>query len=179
MWHLLDRSSSFVLTWSRKRHRGNLATLQGLRLRNLCSSDIVIPQRAVKVEHSRSSGPGGQNVNKVASKVRLRLNLGDSAEWLPEDVRARLVEQQSKLVTRDGELLVSCDETRSQTQNLERARERLQQLVTAAAIKPKARGVPIQERPLPTAVKERRLDTKKVHSKKKKSRARSGGTDFG
>ena len=75
-------------------------------------SKYSVPKHLVKVSHSRSSGPGGQNVNKVATKVDLRVDMSDTS-WLPPDVHARfLVEAKSHLV-KSG-LLIQCDETRSQ-----------------------------------------------------------------
>ena len=79
-------------------------------------SKYSVPKHLVKVSHSRSSGPGGQNVNKVATKVDLRVDMSDTS-WLPPDVHARfLVEAKSHLV-KSG-LLIQCDETRSQARNL-------------------------------------------------------------
>jgi ribosome-associated protein len=70
----------------------------------------------VHVSHARSSGPGGQNVNKVATKVHLRVDL--AATTLPPDVRERLIALPSAQATRDeSELILNCDETRSQAQS--------------------------------------------------------------
>ena len=67
---------------------------------------FYIPESYLEVNHSRSSGPGGQNVNKVNTKVEIRFKI-DEAHWLPEDVRQRLREQRPQNITKDGEFVVT------------------------------------------------------------------------
>ena len=106
------------------------------RLCASAASKLEIPRHLVSVTHSRSSGSGGQNVNKVASKVTLRLPMGDVTPFLPAEVLQRLREQQHHRITKADELVLQCDEERTQGRNTKLAFERLQSLVDAAAFAP-------------------------------------------
>jgi ribosome-associated protein len=114
---------------------------------------------------SRSSGPGGQNVNKVNTKVTLRWDVKNSA-LLSAEEKAVLLQKFSSRLTTEGELLLSAQEKRSQLQNKEEVLQKFDQLLIRAFEKKKKRKA---TKPSKTAVKNR-LDRKKRHSDKKKLR---------
>lgn len=115
---------------------------------------------------SRSGGPGGQNVNKVNTKVTLRLRLGDIT-GLSETELERAKSLLANRISNDGELVITADEERSQRTNLNRAYFRMEALISAAAKLPKHR------RPTKPgkAAKEKRLQSKKRQSQKKAERS--------
>jgi ribosome-associated protein len=127
---------------------------------------IVIDDRELDERFVRASGPGGQNVNKVATAVELRFDIGASS--LPSDVKERLVALAGSRVTADGVLLIDSREHRTQVQNRDAARARLVALLQHAARRPKRR------RPTKpgAAARERRLTAKKHRSGVKASRSR-------
>ena len=134
----------------------------------------VIPRHIVDVSHSRSSGPGGQNVNKVSTKVTLRMALAAAADFLPDDVLHRLREQQRTRLTKGDELVLQCDEERTQAANLKRAFARLQLYIDEASVTPKERLVQREMEP-PERVKAQRRVEKRLQSVKKAMRR--GGDD--
>jgi ribosome-associated protein len=117
--------------------------------------DLEIPDTDLEVAFIRSAGPGGQNVNKVASAVQLRFAL-DRNTSLRADVKARLRALAGNRMTDAGELLIVSRETRSQEQNRRNAEQRLVDLVRRALIAPKKRHATKPTR----ASKERRLEGK-------------------
>ncbi len=130
------------------------------------SDHITIPDEELEWKFIRSSGPGGQNVNKVASAVQLRFLLPQNTS-LPAAARSRLRRLAGQRLVDDGSILLSARTERSQEQNRRAALERLADLVRAALIEPK-----IRKKTRPTrASKERRIDTKKRRAGTKRERS--------
>ena len=125
----------------------------------------VVPESAIAVRAVRSSGPGGQNVNKVSSKVELRVDLA-ALEGLTPSARARLLALARNDLDADGRLLVTSQKTRDQRRNLEDAREKVRQLLVRAQAEPVPRR---KTKPTRGSV-ERRIEEKKRRSRTKAMR---------
>ncbi len=126
---------------------------------------IIIDESELQEEFVRSSGPGGQNVNKVASAVQLRFDVA-ATKALPEGVRRRLIKLAGNRMTNDGELVIEAKESRSQHENRAEARAQLVALIRRATVKPKKR-----RKTKPSyAARQRRLDQKKRRGALKKLR---------
>ena len=131
------------------------------------TATIRIPDSELSESFVRASGPGGQNVNKVASAVELRFDVANSPS-LPEPLRTRLLARRDRRLTADGVLVIQANRFRDQARNRDDARERLADLVRAALHVPKKR-VPTK----PTrASKERRIEQKKRRAQHKQGRGK-------
>jgi ribosome-associated protein len=120
----------------------------------------------------RASGPGGQNVNKVASAVQLRFAI-DRLQGMGEDMRARLVTLAGRRLTAEGEIVITAERFRTQADNRADALERLVELLREASIRPKPR---IATRPT-LASKKRRVEAKVRRAGVKRLRGRAGSDD--
>jgi ribosome-associated protein len=136
------------------------------------SETVRVPARALRVRAVRASGPGGQNVNKVATKIDLRVDL-DAIEGLSESARARLRALAAHRLDAEGRLVMTSQAGRNQAGNLEDAREKVKRLVRAALVRPRPR---VKTR-APAGAGERRLDVKRHRAALKRSRSRPGRED--
>ena len=133
------------------------------------TDSVRVPASALTMRAVRASGPGGQNVNKVASKVDLRVDL-DAIEGLTDPARDRLRVLATHRLYADGRLQITSQLTRDQSRNLEDAREKVRALVAAAIREPKRRR---PSRPT-AAARERRIESKKQRGTIKRLRGRPG-----
>jgi ribosome-associated protein len=138
----------------------------------IITPDIVIPDEELEWKFIRSSGPGGQNVNKVSSAAQLKFLLPQNSS-LPVNVRNRLRGLAGQKLIDDGSILFKSMSERSQEGNRRAALGRLEALIRAALVEPK-----IRRKTRPTkASKERRIDSKKRRSATKSGRGSAGGWD--
>jgi len=126
---------------------------------------LKIPLREFRFQFARSSGPGGQNVNKVNTKAELRWHVMTSPS-LPDAVRRRLVAQQRRRITSQGELIVTSQRFRDAGRNVADCLEKLRAMLDTASVEPKPRRATKPSR----ASQQRRLQEKKQKSEKKHRR---------
>lgn len=135
----------------------------------IINSRIEIPDDELQFTFVRSSGPGGQNVNKVNTKAVLRWSVGAS-RVVPEDVRARFLERFAQRVTGGGEVVIASQRFRDQRQNERDCLEKLREMLLAVAVAPKRRR---KTKPTRASVVRRRTE-KRAHGQKKRQRRRPG-----
>jgi len=146
----------------------------------LGSSDVVvtdrisIPEKEIEEHFVRASGPGGQNVNRVATAVQLRFDAAASPS-LPEGVRRRLMRLAGRRLTREGVVVIEARRHRTQEQNRKDALERLTALIRKAAERPRSRRPTKPTR----ASRRRRLEAKTRKGRLKRLRRAVKGTDEG
>lgn len=132
------------------------------------NATLQIPESELAESFVRASGPGGQNVNKVASAVELRFDVAQSAV-LPEPLRARLLARRDRRLTAEGVLVIQANRFRDQARNRDDARERLADVIRAGMHVPKKRVATKPTR----ASKERRLTAKKKRAQHKQGRGKN------
>ena len=135
--------------------------------------NIALDESEIQIEFTRASGPGGQNVNKVATAARLRFDVRHSPS-LPDDVRQRLIRLAGQRVTADGVLVIEARRFRTQERNHQDALDRLVALIRQAAAKPTRR-----RKTQPTlASRQRRLENKRRRSQIKRLRRPTSRDEF-
>lgn len=135
------------------------------RQKQIVVGSLRIPADAIRWQFARSSGPGGQHVNRTSSKAVLWFDAAHSPH-LPDDVRRRLLERERGRLTADGELVIASQRHRDQPRNVADCLEKLQVMLERALVQPKVR----RGTKTPRAARAKRLDTKRRRSAVKRLR---------
>jgi len=145
-----------------------------IQFKNFCDwKRIEIPYDQIEMSFCRSSGPGGQNVNKLNTKVEYRFNI-ENATWLSKETKERLKELYSNKINNEGFFILTCQEYRTQAQNKKEAQKKLQEILDISSMPKKERVIiPYEESPV---MEEKRIKCKKMRSDIKKMR--NNHTDF-
>ena len=128
------------------------------------TDNLTIPRKEIDLTAIRSQGPGGQNVNKVATGIHLRFDIRASS--LPEYLKIRLLQSPQQHINKDGIVVIKAQQSRSQEQNRTHALQNLQTLIKTAMATPKPRK---KTRPSKNSMK-KRIETKKLRGKIKELR---------
>ncbi|KAL3765480.1 hypothetical protein ACHAWO_009325 [Cyclotella atomus] len=131
-------------------------------------SPIPIPEESLEISFARSSGAGGQNVNKLNTKVELRFHV-DTASWLPLEVRERLKINEANRINNEGYFVLTCQEYRTQVQNRKEAISKLSEILKESWKRPKVRKM---RKGLTKKAKENRMENKRRVGEKKEMRKR-------
>lgn len=163
-------SKSFLRSTATKNFSKNKIKINLFNLQTRSYSDwkrIEIPFDKIEMNFCRSSGPGGQNVNKLNTKVEYRFNV-DTADWLPKETKERLRELNNNKINSEGFFILTCQEYRTQSQNKKEAQKKLQEIIDIASMPKKERIIiPFEETP---QMEEKRIKEKKMRSDVKKMR---------
>ncbi|XP_069510944.1 large ribosomal subunit protein mL62 [Ambystoma mexicanum] len=138
---------------------------------NASISAVNIPTDRLKISYCRSSGPGGQNVNKVNTKAEVRFHLA-TADWIAEEVRLKIAEQYKNRINKSGELIITSEVSRYQLRNLADCLQKLRDMITQSSPQPKATNKEAAEmrRMKVQAMNRERLQQKRINSTVKQSR---------